>query len=249
MAGWWLLAAWGLIWTLTTAQKCSRYGPRKSCGEVDRRSAFHSLCCLICQMRMCTGPWECKSWRCHCPTPPAAGPPDILEDNCRTQGCCWDPLETTDPHIDLADCFYANNGRSDYQLVQSALQGMLLTAVPSKWGGEGEQRIVWSALLLARSCRPCTGCRDRIWLDACPLHVMPLQLCVGSQRGTGSTSCQRHHLEVILFKSVPPQADAHGQRQLHITASVSAHAITCACRSSLAGQAAHYGYVADCTGP
>lgn len=61
----------------------------------------------------------------HCHAQPAAGPPDISEENCRTQGCCWDPLETVDPHIDLADCFFANNGRSNYQLVHSEQQGML----------------------------------------------------------------------------------------------------------------------------
>lgn len=156
-------------------------------------------------------------------TQPAAGPPDILEDNCRTQGCCWDPLETRDPHIDLADCFYANNGRSDYQLVHSVSQGMLPHCSASNAGGYAVHCVVCTASgkelqALQRLQRP-----HVVKECACPQHVMPLQLCMGFQISTGSPSCQHHHLKNTL---IMPQADACGQKHLHITASsISAHAM------------------------
>ena len=172
MAGWWLLAAWGLTWTLTAAQECSRYGPRKSCGELTGLALP-----VLSDLLTAPGerPWERRSRWCHSHARPAAGPPDIIEEKCRAQGCCWDPLKTRDPHIDLADCFFANNGRSDYQLVHSEQQGMLFTAVPAMRGAIQHCPGI--------SHMPCTGCRDCVLLTECvylPQSLLPL-VCVGLQ--------------------------------------------------------------------
>ena len=120
-------------------------------------------------------PWACRHVQ------PAAGPPDIIEENCRTQGCCWDPLETIDPHIDLADCFFANNGRSDYQLVHSEQQGMLFHCSVSNAGGHAAPSLLCTAA--GNSSKPYTGCRDSMWLTECacmPQLLLPL-VCISLQ--------------------------------------------------------------------
>ena len=125
--------------------------------------------------------WMCTSGLCHSDAQPAAGPPGIIEENCRTQGCCWDPLKTIDPHIDLADCFFANNGRSDYQLVHSEQQGMSVYCSASNAGGHAAPCLLCTAS--ENSCTHCTCCRDSMWLMecACLPHSGLLQVCIGLQ--------------------------------------------------------------------
>ena len=191
MAGWWLLAAWGLTWTLTAAQECSRYGPRKSCGELTGLALP-----VLSDLLTAPGerPWERRSRWCHSHARPAAGPPDIIEEKCRAQGCCWDPLKTRDPHIDLADCFFANNGRSDYQLVHSEQQGMLFTAVPAMQGTI--QHCSWfqsHALHRLQGLRVADGvCISAAVVAAagvCGPADLATRTCMARQMRAGRTSC------------------------------------------------------------